>query len=184
MAEVEGTRAAVAQGDAKPERLVDALMELAAFLWQTSVLTRRGASSRSRRLARAERRESRASPEFHTAQWIEASLALVAARIASDAAAGSGLLLDDVARVIARRVPRAPERQEWERRIAELRNAMDTARPARTAAASPAPDEHYVHPRFGRGALVRVEANGLRLRFVDGIERLIAPDRVTLDRKP
>lgn len=50
------------------------------------------------------------------------------------------------------------------------------AEPAEAATPHEAP-EHYKHPKFGVGVLLRREVSGLRIRFESG-ERVIAVGRV------
>ena len=72
-----------------------------------------------------------------------------------------------------------PDADEQRRVTKTIERVRAMAERERNSAPVTKASERFRHERFGEGTLVAREASGLRIRFEDGIERLLKADRVS-----
>jgi hypothetical protein len=174
-ADVDDARQRVEAGNEGQGVIVHALRELGHWLGHAErAREAAGVLSEAREIAKGEVRASRANPHKQLALLMETDLALAEAQV-SDRSACLRTLREATA-TLAKMRPDADEQRRVETTIARLRAMAERDEPSAPVTKT---YERFRHERFGEGTLLAREASGLRIRFDDGIERLLKADRVS-----
>jgi len=173
-ADVDDARRRVEAGNEGQGVVVHALRELGHWLGRAE-RTREQAVvlSEARQIAKAEVRDSRGNSRKYLALLLETDLELAEAQV--DDRSARLRTLREAAATLAKIRPDEAEQRRVETTIARLRAEAEREPTSQPVAKTP---ERFRHERFGEGTLVGREASGLRIRFDDGIERLLKADRV------